>query len=94
MPTESYSSSEEEGEGELTPPPLSPSRTTPPPFGDITNQEVGITMSGRRPKRTQTRIGSPADMPQQPQLMPVTPNLKGSSVLPVLTELAHLYGIL
>jgi hypothetical protein len=46
-PTESDSLEEE---GEVTPPSQSPPHTTPPLFGDIFSQQVGIMISERRPK--------------------------------------------
>jgi hypothetical protein len=81
------------GEGKVIPPPLSPSHTTPLPFGDITNRQVGIAIGGRRPKQTQTGTRLLDGMLQQPHLVPVTPDSKGFSVLLVLTELTHLSRI-
>jgi hypothetical protein len=45
-PTDFDSSYEEEEEGEVTLPTLSPSCPTPLPFGDIAGRQVGITIGG------------------------------------------------
>jgi hypothetical protein len=51
-PIESESLDEEEEEGEVTPPPLSPPRITLPPFHDIAGRQLGIMVVQRRPKQT------------------------------------------
>jgi hypothetical protein len=53
-----------------------------------------LVLCHRRPKRTQTGTGPSASSPQKPCLMPVSFDLKGMSILPVLKELTHLSGIL
>jgi hypothetical protein len=45
---------DEEGGGEVTPPPLSPPCVTLPPFNDITGRQVGITIVVCHSKQTQT----------------------------------------
>jgi hypothetical protein len=91
-PTEPESSDEEEEDGVATPPPISLPCETLPPFSDITVQQVGVTVGVHQPKRTQTRIGPglSASLPQQPCLMSVSPNSRGTSVVPVLTKPTHL----
>jgi hypothetical protein len=78
---------------EVTPSLQSPPRITLLPFSDITDWQVGITIGERRLKRTRKGTGSMAGLPQQPHLMPITSDPKGTSILPVLTELTHLPGV-
>jgi hypothetical protein len=47
-PTESWSSYEEEEEGEITLPPLSSPHKTPPPFSDVATRQVGATVGERQ----------------------------------------------
>jgi hypothetical protein len=67
------------------PPPLSPPHVNPPPFSDIADQQVGISMGVRRPKRTQTGTEPSASSPLQPHLMLVPFDSMGMSIAPVLT---------
>jgi hypothetical protein len=93
-PSEPESSSEdEEDEGEVDSPPLSPLHETLSPFEDIISRQGGVTVSMCQPKRTRTETRSSADLPQQPRLTLVSPNSRGSSVVPVLMEPSHLLGI-
>jgi hypothetical protein len=91
-PTESYSSDEEEEEGEVTPPSLSPLHIIPPPFSDIAGQQMGIAISERRSKQNQIGTGSSASSPQPPCLVPVTSDSKGMSILPTETDSPDFVG--
>jgi hypothetical protein len=76
--------------GKVTPPPLSPSRETFPPYSDIVSRQVGITVSELQPKRTQIGIGLSAGLPQQPHLTLVSPNSGGTCLVPMLMNSTHL----
>jgi hypothetical protein len=69
---ESRSSGEVEVEGEITPPPLSSLRISPPPLGDIVSQQVGATVSERQLKQTQIGTKSSTDSPRHLHLLLVT----------------------
>jgi hypothetical protein len=86
-------SSEEEDEGEVTPPPPSLPCITPPPFRDNAGQQVGITIGQCRPKQIRTNTKSTIGLPQQPQLVSVTSDSKGMSILLASTELTHMPGV-
>jgi hypothetical protein len=87
------SDEEEEEKGEVTPPPLSLPRETLPPLGDIVSRQVGITVGIWQLKQTWTEIGPLAHLPQKHHLTLVSPNPRGLSVVPVLTEPTHLLRI-
>jgi hypothetical protein len=86
-------SSKEEDEGEVTPPPPSLPCITPPLFSDNAGRQVGITIGQCRPKRIRTNTRLTIGLPQQPQLVLVTSNSKGMSILPASTELTHMPGV-
>jgi hypothetical protein len=50
--------------------------------------EVGITVGDRRSKQSQTGTGPSDGLPQQPLLMHISSDLKGMSILPMLTNAA------
>jgi hypothetical protein len=85
---------EEEEEGEVTPPPLSPLCKSLPSFGDIIKRQGGITADIRQPKQTRIETEPTADLPQQPCLTLLYPNSRGSSVVSVLMEMTHLLKLL
>jgi hypothetical protein len=71
-PPGSGSFSRGEVEGEITPPPLSSLRITPPLIGDIVCQQAGTTVNKHWSKRTQTRTKPPINSPRWPHLTQVT----------------------
>jgi hypothetical protein len=79
-------------EGEVTPP-----RETLSLFTDIISRQAGgggVTVCVRQPKWTRTETGPSVGLPRHPGLALVSPNSRGSSVVPVLTESTHLLKIL
>jgi hypothetical protein len=92
-PTRSESSGEVEEEREVTPPLLSPPRITLPPFNDIADRLMWVAVGVRQPKQNQTGTRLSTGLPQQPHPMSVTSDMKGMSILLVLTERNYLSRI-
>jgi hypothetical protein len=97
IPSEPKSSGEDEEEkeeeGKVTPPPLSPPRRNLPSNGDIFHRHAGVILNACRLKWTWIETRPSTSSPPQPRLALVSPASRGSSIMLVLMEPTHLFGI-
>jgi hypothetical protein len=85
---------ENKEEGVVTSPPHSPPPEDIPSLGNVFNQQAGISIGVRWPKRPWTGTGALFGPPPQSGLTLVSSNLQGESVALVVTGIAHLLGVL
>jgi hypothetical protein len=82
----------------VTLPPHSPPRETLPSLGNIFHRQTGVAGGARQSKRTRTKTGlltrSSTGSPLQPRLVLVSPDSRGTSVVPALMETTHLFRVL
>jgi hypothetical protein len=82
----------------VTLPPHSPPCETLPSLGNIFYRQTGVAGGARQSKRTRTKTGlltrSSTGSPLQPRLVLVSPDSRGTSVVPALMETTHLFRVL